>query len=93
MENEKLQKDAEIASASFSLQMKMMESLQIMQIFATGVTIFGHFVFSSFHQAFFRMVCSAAAWRGLMMMRVMTAATPIWMRLPGMEVKGTTQLP
>ena len=47
----------------------------------------------SFPQAFFRMVCSAAAWRGLMMMRVMTAATPIWMRLPGMEVNGTTQLP
>lgn len=93
MENEKLQKDAEIASASFSLQMKMMESLQVLQSFVTSVTGFGHFIGSSLRQAFFRMVCSAAAWRGLMMMRVMTAATPIWMRLPGMEVKGTTQLP
>ena len=27
MENQKLQKDAEIASASFSLQMKMMENV------------------------------------------------------------------
>lgn len=37
-------KDAEIASASFSLQMKMMEPLQIMQMARRSVTRFGHFL-------------------------------------------------